>query len=88
MGHRNGRQFVGGAAAVLGRSGATPHLRAIVASGFGDGYDFWVRPGGMLQWQLAGWQFEGEFVTQVAARNDVLIRAMPSALLSVVAIGR
>ncbi|MCP9232846.1 CocE/NonD family hydrolase [Mesorhizobium sp. LMG 17147] len=42
-----------------------PHLRAIVASGFGDGYDFWVRPGGMLQWQLAAWQIESEFVWQV-----------------------
>lgn len=40
------------------------HLRAIVPTGFGDGYEFWLHQGGiLLPSQVATWSIESEFVT-------------------------
>ncbi|MER9508656.1 CocE/NonD family hydrolase [Mesorhizobium sp. M0579] len=38
-----------------------PHLRAIVASGFGDGYEFQFYPGGMLPLAEGEWQIRNQF---------------------------
>lgn len=38
-----------------------PHLRAIVASGFGDGYEFQFYPGGMLPLLEGEWQIRNQF---------------------------
>ncbi|CCV10486.1 CocE/NonD family hydrolase [Mesorhizobium sp. STM 4661] len=42
-----------------------PHLRAIVASGFGDGYEFLGSVGGMFSLSVGTWLIESQFVTQV-----------------------
>lgn len=42
-----------------------PHLRALVASGVEDGYEYWLSPGGMLQIEsTAGYVIHTENVTQ------------------------
>ncbi|OHV75747.1 X-Pro dipeptidyl-peptidase [Ensifer sp. LCM 4579] len=43
-----------------------PHLRAIVPSGLGNGYDTWTYLGGMLQISALQWAFTSEFETPVS----------------------